>query len=95
MRETVFGDWATLRGVAAGMSHNDMHHGTVIFPEPRKLLPEQWLINPMERMEGMERNLVSFSRGRRSFLGVGPVSGSLIASLRACWLVDGYGYESW
>ena len=56
------------RGTAVSMTHADLHYNEAFFPEPKEFRPERWLDG--EGAKGLEKWLVSFSRGGRSCLGV-------------------------
>ena len=55
------------KGTAISMTHADLHYNETFFPEPKRFKPERWL---GAEAKGLERWLVSFSRGGRSCLGV-------------------------
>ncbi|KAK1850219.1 trichodiene oxygenase [Colletotrichum chrysophilum] len=58
------------RGYAYGMSAYIMHTDERLFPEPSKFLPERWLDENGQRKKGLERFLLTFSKGSRQCLGM-------------------------
>ncbi|KAI8232761.1 hypothetical protein K4K57_010975 [Colletotrichum sp. SAR 10_99] len=58
------------RGYAYGMSAYIMHTDERLFPEPSKFLPERWLDESGQRKKGLERFLLTFSKGSRQCLGM-------------------------
>ncbi|KAL2876592.1 hypothetical protein SGCOL_008170 [Colletotrichum sp. CLE4] len=58
------------RGYASGMSAWIMHHDERVFPDSNKFLPERWLDGDGQRRRGLERYLLTFSKGSRQCLGM-------------------------
>jgi hypothetical protein len=56
-----------------------MHHNENIFPQSHMFVPERW-VNQGDGGKGLERYLVSFSKGSRQCIGMGLVSLDFIAS---------------
>lgn len=58
------------RGYASGMSAYIMHSDERIFPDPIRFLPERWLDENGQRTRGLEKYLLTFSKGSRQCLGM-------------------------
>ncbi|KAK7450776.1 trichodiene oxygenase [Colletotrichum acutatum] len=58
------------RGYASGMSAWIMHHDEKVFPDSNRFLPERWLDEDGQRRRGLERYLLTFSKGSRQCLGM-------------------------
>ncbi|KAI1861411.1 uncharacterized protein JN550_010791 [Neoarthrinium moseri] len=58
------------RGYAIGMSSVINHHNEEIFPDSEEYIPERWLDVNGQKKHGMEKYLMSFSKGSRQCLGM-------------------------
>lgn len=58
-------DWLIPAGTPVGMTSFFVHHDESIFPESTKFVPERWVDSP-----GLDKYLVSFSKGTRQCLGI-------------------------
>ena len=58
-------DWVIPPGTPVSMTSALIHHDESIFPESYDFQPERWIGNP-----GLDRYLVSFSKGSRSCVGI-------------------------
>lgn len=57
--------WSIPPGTPVGMTSVLIHHDASIFPDSRTYRPERWIENP-----GLDKYLVSFSKGSRQCLGI-------------------------
>ena len=57
--------WSIPPGTPVGMTSVLIHHDPSIFPDSRTYCPERWIENP-----GLDKYLVSFSKGSRQCLGI-------------------------
>jgi len=57
--------WFIPPGTPVGMTSVFIHHNESIFPESTKFIPERWIGHP-----GLDKYLVSFSKGTRQCLGI-------------------------
>jgi cytochrome P450 len=58
-------EWLIPPGTPVSMTSVLMHHDESIFPNSYEFQPERWIDNP-----GLDRYLVSFSKGSRSCIGI-------------------------
>jgi cytochrome P450 len=58
-------EWVIPPGTPVSMTSVLMHHNEHIFPNSYEFRPERWIKNP-----GLDRYLVSFSKGSRSCIGI-------------------------
>jgi cytochrome P450 len=58
-------EWVIPPGTPVSMTSVLMHHDESIFPNSYEFRPERWIKNP-----GLDRYLVSFSKGSRSCIGI-------------------------
>lgn len=58
-------EWVIPPGTPVSMTSALMHHDESIFPNSYEFKPERWIENP-----GLDRYLVSFSKGSRSCIGI-------------------------
>lgn len=70
-----FNGYQVPKGTIVGMSIYLMHRNPDIFPEPDKFDPERWL-DPV-KSKGLDKYLVSFSRGSTQCVGMQYVTSSL------------------
>jgi cytochrome P450 len=70
LEKPVLVDYVISRGAAIGMSPYLMHHNEAVFPDSEAFLPERWLDEKGQRRKGLERYLLSFSKGTRRCLGI-------------------------
>lgn len=58
------------RGYAIGMSSVIIHHDESVFPDSHSFLSERWLDEKNQHREGLDRSLLSFSKGSRAYIGM-------------------------
>ncbi|KAH8901066.1 putative cytochrome P450 [Thozetella sp. PMI_491] len=58
------------RGTAIGMSAFINHNNKELFPEPEKYDPERWIDDQGKPNHGMEKYILSFSKGSRQCIGM-------------------------
>ncbi|KAK7935892.1 cytochrome P450 [Apiospora marii] len=63
-------EYVVPRGTPIGMSAGLTHRDASVFPEPEAFRPERWITAEGERNTGLERYLLSFSKGSRICLGM-------------------------
>ncbi|XXG98627.1 hypothetical protein Hte_004952 [Hypoxylon texense] len=58
------------RGYGVGMSNVMVHHDESLFLDSHSFVPERWIDDNMQRNRGLERYLLSFSKGSRMCPGM-------------------------
>ncbi|KAI1776778.1 cytochrome P450 [Hypoxylon cercidicola] len=71
------------RGYGIGMSTVLVHHDETLFPDSHAFVPERWLDDNTQRNKGLERYLMSFSKGSRMCPGMNLALCELYLALAA------------
>ncbi|OBT77934.1 hypothetical protein VF21_04356 [Pseudogymnoascus sp. 05NY08] len=86
-------EWVVPRGTPVGMSVAQLHHDESIFPDSHQWIPERWLNSNGELNQGLDKYLLSFTRGSRQCLGMHLGWSELYLVISSLWMrfgsVDG------
>jgi cytochrome P450 len=86
-------EWVIPRDTPVGMSVAQLHHDESVFPDSHKWIPERWLNSNGELNQGLDKYLLSFTRGSRQCLGMHLGWSELYLVISSLWMrfgsVDG------
>ncbi|KAJ5374407.1 hypothetical protein N7517_006413 [Penicillium concentricum] len=75
----IYKDWVIPPGTNVGMTGLFIHHDEDIFPDAHSFVPERWM-DPAKR-KGLEKYLVSFSKGSRQCIGIPLARAEIILAI--------------
>lgn len=79
-------EWVIPRGTPVGMSIAQLHHDETVFPDSHKWIPERWLDVDGELSSGLDKYLLSFTRGSRQCLGMHLGWSELYLVISSVWM---------
>ncbi|OBT64897.1 hypothetical protein VE03_06450 [Pseudogymnoascus sp. 23342-1-I1] len=79
-------EWVVPSGTPVGMSIAQLHHDEFIFPDSHAWIPERWLYANGTLNSGLDKYLLSFTRGSRQCLGMHLGWSELYLVISSLWM---------